>query len=373
MLAAAFGPPNFTIPSPSRNCCDTTPVGCNTLRQQKSSILVEQALGLIQPRQRRAIELTYYEGLTANQISEVTGESIRVVRGTPRKPSGPERGNGGVCGGRCHDQVEVTVRPRVWRPRARRRPSRRRPRRRGRRRARRGRVRRVEHDTRRSQREAAVANEYARRFGTPSGPATSEAASRADSTSRQGVADGHQHVVVGCRLGLGCAVDDERRTRPAAAVRVAHATASANVPRTTSSCSLVSSRATATRRSGPNAPARSASVRSQPVGRLVQHDRAALGCQRGQPLRSPARPCGAGSPRTRTGRSAARSPPARRWRPTDRARPRPRSPARGRGAHQPLAGIGDARRAGVGDDGDALAARQPGEHVADARRPRCGR
>jgi RNA polymerase sigma-70 factor (ECF subfamily) len=44
------------------------------------SILVEEALGLIQPRQRRAIELTYYEGLTANQISEVTGESIRVVR-----------------------------------------------------------------------------------------------------------------------------------------------------------------------------------------------------------------------------------------------------------------------------------------------------
>jgi RNA polymerase sigma-70 factor (ECF subfamily) len=46
----------------------------------ETSILVEQALGLIQPRQRRAIELTYYEGLTANQISEVTGESIRVVR-----------------------------------------------------------------------------------------------------------------------------------------------------------------------------------------------------------------------------------------------------------------------------------------------------
>jgi RNA polymerase sigma-70 factor (ECF subfamily) len=43
-------------------------------------VLVEQVLKLIQPRQRRAIELTYYEGLTAEQVSEVTGESVRVVR-----------------------------------------------------------------------------------------------------------------------------------------------------------------------------------------------------------------------------------------------------------------------------------------------------
>lgn len=43
-------------------------------------ILVEQVLKLIQPRQRRAIELTYYEGLTAEQASQVTGESVRVVR-----------------------------------------------------------------------------------------------------------------------------------------------------------------------------------------------------------------------------------------------------------------------------------------------------
>ena len=34
----------------------------------ETSILVEEALGLIQPRQRRTIELTYYEGLTATQI-----------------------------------------------------------------------------------------------------------------------------------------------------------------------------------------------------------------------------------------------------------------------------------------------------------------
>src|SRR5580700_9081012 len=46
----------------------------------EATILVEQILKLIQPRQRRAIELTYYEGLTAEQASEVTGESVRVVR-----------------------------------------------------------------------------------------------------------------------------------------------------------------------------------------------------------------------------------------------------------------------------------------------------
>jgi RNA polymerase sigma-70 factor (ECF subfamily) len=43
-------------------------------------VLVQQVLKLIQPRQRRAIELTYYEGLTAEQASAVTGESVRVVR-----------------------------------------------------------------------------------------------------------------------------------------------------------------------------------------------------------------------------------------------------------------------------------------------------
>lgn len=44
------------------------------------AVLVEEVLKLIQPRQRRVIELTYYEGLTAEQASEVTGESVRVVR-----------------------------------------------------------------------------------------------------------------------------------------------------------------------------------------------------------------------------------------------------------------------------------------------------
>jgi RNA polymerase sigma-70 factor (ECF subfamily) len=55
--------------------------GCSlSFAPAEAVILVEQVLKLIQPRQRRAIELTYYEGLTAEQASEATGESVRVVR-----------------------------------------------------------------------------------------------------------------------------------------------------------------------------------------------------------------------------------------------------------------------------------------------------
>lgn len=42
--------------------------------------LVEEALSLIKPRQRRVIELVYYEGLTSDEVAEKTGESVRVVR-----------------------------------------------------------------------------------------------------------------------------------------------------------------------------------------------------------------------------------------------------------------------------------------------------
>jgi DNA-directed RNA polymerase specialized sigma24 family protein len=42
--------------------------------------LVEQALEMIQPRQRRTIELIYYEGLTAEEVAERTGESAPSVR-----------------------------------------------------------------------------------------------------------------------------------------------------------------------------------------------------------------------------------------------------------------------------------------------------
>jgi len=46
----------------------------------ENSILVAQVLKSLQPRQRRTIELVYYEGLTAEEVSSKTGESVRVVR-----------------------------------------------------------------------------------------------------------------------------------------------------------------------------------------------------------------------------------------------------------------------------------------------------
>ena len=46
----------------------------------ENNILVEQVLKTLQPRQRRTIELVYYDGLTAEEISVQTGESVRVVR-----------------------------------------------------------------------------------------------------------------------------------------------------------------------------------------------------------------------------------------------------------------------------------------------------
>jgi RNA polymerase sigma-70 factor, ECF subfamily len=55
--------------SPNRECATTD-----------NSILVTQVLKSLQPRQRRTIELVYYEGLTAEEISSKTGESVRVVR-----------------------------------------------------------------------------------------------------------------------------------------------------------------------------------------------------------------------------------------------------------------------------------------------------
>jgi RNA polymerase sigma-70 factor, ECF subfamily len=44
------------------------------------NVLVEQVLSHLQPRQRRTIELIYYEGLTAEEVSIRTGETVRVVR-----------------------------------------------------------------------------------------------------------------------------------------------------------------------------------------------------------------------------------------------------------------------------------------------------
>jgi RNA polymerase sigma-70 factor, ECF subfamily len=46
----------------------------------ENRILVEQALGTLMARQRRTIELVYFSGLTAQEVSAQTGESVRVVR-----------------------------------------------------------------------------------------------------------------------------------------------------------------------------------------------------------------------------------------------------------------------------------------------------
>ena len=46
----------------------------------ENSILSAELLGTLKPRQRRTIELVYYEGLTPEEISIRTGDSIRVVR-----------------------------------------------------------------------------------------------------------------------------------------------------------------------------------------------------------------------------------------------------------------------------------------------------
>jgi RNA polymerase sigma-70 factor, ECF subfamily len=46
----------------------------------EAACLVSQALEMIQPRQRRTIELIYYEGLTAEEVAERTGESAPAVR-----------------------------------------------------------------------------------------------------------------------------------------------------------------------------------------------------------------------------------------------------------------------------------------------------
>ena len=42
--------------------------------------LAEQMLGKLKPRQRDVIELTYYEGLTAEEIASRLGESVHAVR-----------------------------------------------------------------------------------------------------------------------------------------------------------------------------------------------------------------------------------------------------------------------------------------------------
>ena len=63
---------------------DETSVDLRSFRNRASpaenNILVDQVLRSLQPRQRRTIELIYYEGLTAEEVSLATGEGVRVVR-----------------------------------------------------------------------------------------------------------------------------------------------------------------------------------------------------------------------------------------------------------------------------------------------------
>lgn len=56
------------------------PCTCSIEAQMQDRLLLRQALGNLQPRQQRTIELTYYEGLTAEEIAARTGETVRVVR-----------------------------------------------------------------------------------------------------------------------------------------------------------------------------------------------------------------------------------------------------------------------------------------------------
>jgi RNA polymerase sigma-70 factor (ECF subfamily) len=62
----------------------------------ETTLLINQVLSSLQPRQRRTIELVYYEGLTADEISLRTGETERVVRHNLYR--GLEKLRKAVCG-----------------------------------------------------------------------------------------------------------------------------------------------------------------------------------------------------------------------------------------------------------------------------------
>ena len=132
------------------------------------------------------------------------------------------------------------------------------------------------------------------------------------------------------------AVERRARARPSAGSPPPRPTASARVPRHTSSCSLVSSRATATRPVGAAGRGEVGEGAGQPVRRLVEDDRAPLGRQRGEPLGAARslpgqealehEPAGGQPARDERGdhRRRARAPP----RPCPRRRPPPAPAAR---------------------------------------------
>lgn len=50
------------------------------LPPQEVSCLVDQVLGLLEPHQRKVVELTYFHGLTAEEVAKETGNSASSVR-----------------------------------------------------------------------------------------------------------------------------------------------------------------------------------------------------------------------------------------------------------------------------------------------------
>ena len=215
---------------------------------------------------------------------------------------------------------------------------------------------------------SATARSYATRFGMPSRRATAAAASRRDapaaSSSRSAA---RMSSSPGASPDTGAPA-----TTTTYSPRGSPRSTSPSVPWTTVSYSLVSSRATATGRSAPNAAARSAIVRGDAVRRLVQHDRARLGRQLGQPL-------GTGPTRPRQ-EPLEHEPPGRQ--PADDERgDEGRRTGHGRdvvagvehGRDQPLARVADARRPGVGHDGDVAAVAEHRRAPPGSAPPRCAR
>ena len=155
---------------------------------------------------------------------------------------------------------------------------------------------------------------------------------------------------------------------PRGAISATWTAAPASVPRHTSSCSLVSSRASATCRSPPHASARSVDRADHSVRRFVEHDGPALGGDLRDALGSLATAARQESfEHEATGVEAAdhqRHHQRRRTRHSGDRMSRRRSPRRTRR----MPGVADAGRARVGDD----------RHVARRRRAgraprRCGR
>jgi RNA polymerase sigma-70 factor (ECF subfamily) len=63
----------------------------------EARVLVDEVLSHLQLRQRRTLELIYYEGLTAEEVSIRTGETVRVVRHNLYR--GLEKLRKALCGG----------------------------------------------------------------------------------------------------------------------------------------------------------------------------------------------------------------------------------------------------------------------------------